>query len=180
MQCVEACAQCVEAGMWLSRDFTPNERETERSWKCATVHSRTCFLRDWFCPRILHVSLDALILRLPSFLCQEQLQKELHITGYQSVGLSFRSPSGTGSGTTCIPTMGCQTTHDGIWEARCFYFKPKCHEQFESKVLCLYLVFIWYFVVSKWHNHLSNDGSGGQSFPLFHHPPLLPFALFMS
>jgi len=52
-------------------------------------------------------------------------------------------------------SLGCLTTHDGIWEARCFYFEPKCHEQCESKVLCLYLVIIWYFVVPKWHNHLS-------------------------
>ena len=46
-------------------------------------------------------------------------------------------------------SLGCQTTHDGIREARCFYFEPKCHEQCESKVLCLYLVIIWYFVVPK-------------------------------
>jgi len=52
-------------------------------------------------------------------------------------------------------SLGCLTTHDGIWEARCFYFEPKCHEQCESKVLCLYLVIIWYFVVPKWHNHSS-------------------------
>ena len=52
-------------------------------------------------------------------------------------------------------SLGCQATHCGIWEARCFYFEPKCHKQCESKVLCLYLVIIWYFVIPKWHNHLS-------------------------
>jgi len=47
-------------------------------------------------------------------------------------------------------SLKCQPTHYGIWGARCFYFEQKCHEQCESKVLCLYPIIIWYLAVAKW------------------------------